>query len=784
MIKLRRPMCLFSVLFVLLLMLILRLSDRLNEDTMYFVADDGQQIEARGILKSISYKNDKLHLYITDISMESDPINSNRKINGLIAYPAEDNNITRLRIGATISVRGKLSCFSRIENEGQYDMRSYYYIRGYDGYLYSADITGMSQSYSIIRDSLYRLRERIKLVYGMYFDEASAGLMEAMVLGDKDELDSDIRSDFANAGISHVLALSGLHIATMGLAVLALLKRLRLNAYLSALVSFIIMVSYCIMTGMTASAVRALIMFIIAVIADLLSRTYDLKTAGVIALDMLLVENPYYMYDSGFLMSFAAVAGIALVYPRLRTMSELLHRRRRRMEYSGLSGYIKLGLVRVFDSILFSLAVQITILPITMYYFYQIPIYGIFLNLIVIPLASILLIAGIAVAVSGYSSVYLSVLNSVTNVIARASARLATWIIGIYRFLSESSLKLKGAVLITGRPTLLRICIYFFVLVLMSMVVTWLAKYKEAAVRNKLPGAYIKRRLAGMTALVTIGLLINLAALIIRRDYDVNISTLSVGQGQCVVLHGSSSPVCVYDCGSTDVNKIGQYRLIPYLKCNAIKNIDFFFVSHMDSDHVNGLIELMSDENMDIAINNIVIPSTAQNYINDNYTELISMAGQRRIPVHTMRTGDVIRSKDVTLSCISPTASCYGADINSGSLMLEIEYNSGRGLYRGVLTGDVTSEVLEDRLNEMNSGYVYCLVPHHGSKSALNGDFYNRTMPLVAVVSAGKNNQYGHPHSEVIKLLDDNHIHTCITYERGQTDLIIDNDRIRLSTMY
>ena len=212
------------------------------------------------------------------------------------------------REGASVRVRGKLRLFRRPANDGEFDAFLYYsQIRGLLFSLSDARILAYSDARAPLKSRLYAVRQVLSDALDQIYGETSA-IMKALLLGQTSLLDEEQKDRYQSAGIIHVLCISGVHLSLIGTAIFSLLRRTGIPTPLSGAVSITFLFLYGLLTGMHTSCVRALIMFSFRAAAKALGRTYDIMTALSVAAVLLLLEQPGYLYHSGFLFSFAAVS--------------------------------------------------------------------------------------------------------------------------------------------------------------------------------------------------------------------------------------------------------------------------------------------------------------------------------------------------------------------------------------------------------------------------------------------------------------------------------------------
>ncbi len=732
---------------------------------------EGKRISFTGRIRSMEEKNGKLILQVGHTSISD---------KNILLYLSENNTTEdELHIGQRISAKGEAGEFDSALNRGQFDQKKYYGVKDIAFPVYNVVISGTGTSYDHLRDGLYRIRKKTAGIYERYFDRRECGIVKALVLADRSSLDDEIKEEYQNAGISHILALSGLHIATVGFIVFGFLKKVNIPSCPAAMVSSGIIMLYCLMAGMPVSAVRALIMFLLSMGALLAGRTPDLRTCAAIAAVIMLIIRPDSLYDSSFLLSFSAVMGIGLVYPSVRYMVSTVIGRSRIQRLHRSEVWMIRSCMAVLKTLMFSVSIQLALLPFTMWFYYQIPVYGIFVNLIAVPLAGFLLLASVAVGLLG-ALTFISFVGPFFEVIIRIPVLTVKGILKLYGMLAAAQASLPGALFVTGRPERIIMWIYGAVLAAVSVGGAVLEQRERSGRIKRKQVRNIKTSAAFMLALCMSGIIL----LFVRDTPEFEISSLYTGQGQCFVIHGKDVPTVMYDCGSTDEKEAGRYMVMPFLKCCGIRHIDTVFVSHLDRDHVSGIIEILNAENTGMGIGRIVISGSKAQEESENYPELLKAAGRHMIPVYKMMAGDSVRYRNMSLKCLSPggTEGLGESDINEGSLVLSVEYTPDDGnCFKALFTGDIGSETEDVLVSDGIERYDYLQVAHHGSRSSANRDFLKRVSPRIALISAGINNSYGHPHEETLNILEQiGQTRTFITSRDGETDMRVFTKRGRM----
>lgn len=733
----RRPMCVICLLFIFFMYMVLLLCG--GVDVKEYKGDN-KSVEITGKVTDKMFKN---NAYCLHIKCKGKNKNSNKYIIYL-----KNQNAFDFKIGQTVKLKGRYKNFSRPENDGQFDSRKYYRIRGYEASIKGATVTHSGKRYSYIKERLFSIKERTKKVYAAYMDESEAGTLSAMVLGDKTGLDADVKDLYQAAGISHVLSLSGLHIAAVGMCLFTILRYSGLGLFGASMISSVVMTMYGLMTGFSTSTIRALIMFILAVIAKAIGRTYDLMSGMCLASILIIVENPYYIFDSGFLLSVLSVSGISLIYPILLDITDFFKKEK--------------GAIyeKTRKSICISLSTNLATLPVVFNTFFKISRYSIFINIIVVPLMSIILGIGIIVLIIANTVIKLKPFRVITRGLLFAAQK----IILLYSFLCGNVSRFAGNYWIVGKGESWQNVVY--IILMSGVVLKYWIYVNQVRTNDKNKDALRKKMKIKETALIVISVFV----LAFRIKPELSVNALSVGQGACNVIYGRNIPTIMVDGGSSDVKDVYKYRIRPFLLSNGISEIDYLFVTHPDIDHISGVKELLSDELKEVNVKHQFVSVEDADSDNPEF-------------VHIISKGDRIENGSITIDCLSPENKGVSVptgegnkreeSLNDMSLVLKVMYENDKNHFTMLYTGDISSEVEQSLINDPQikdklKNIDYLSVPHHGSKYSSSEQFINTVNPKVSVISSGKNNSYGHPHKETLERLESVDTSIYRTDELGQ----------------
>ena len=281
----------------------------------------------------------------------------------------------KLPAGSLVLVSGKLEEIKGPSNPGEFDSRQYYACRHTYYVMKKGNIEGQSRNHSVYGQFLINMQQKFADILEKAGGE-EAGVFEAIVLGDKSNLDAELKMRYQMAGIIHILAISGLHISILGMGLYELLKKAGLGIWPAGILALVIMLQYGMMTGGGVSTMRAVSMFLFSVGARIAGRIYDMPTGMAAACILILMESPAYLVDGGFLLSFGSVIGIGCVWPVLEETLKTEN--------------------KILRSFLASATVQLVTLPVVLWFYGEVSVAGIFLNLLVVPTVGIVLGSGVA----------------------------------------------------------------------------------------------------------------------------------------------------------------------------------------------------------------------------------------------------------------------------------------------------------------------------------------------------------------------------------------------------
>ncbi|MBQ8816162.1 MAG: DNA internalization-related competence protein ComEC/Rec2 [Lachnospiraceae bacterium] len=656
--------------------------------------------------------------------------------NRIYCYASEE--YPEVYLGSRIWMKGTFRAYSASENPGQFDSRLYYHIQGVGGSLQETELIWSDGGQNVVTQRLYELKQYFLQKIDRYFDAEYGGVIKTILLGDKSDLNQDMKQLFQEGGILHILTISGLHISMLGMNGFRLLRRAGLSQKMSAVVSMGIVILYGAMIGTQAATFRAICMFSMQMTGILLGRTYDRLTGLAVAAVLLLLEQPMYVFYSGFLLSFGAVLGITVLTPMVE---QLCKDRGRIIAWFG----------KLFGS---GIGILLATFPIQLYSYYEYPIYSMLVNVIVLPFLPYIV---------GFGAIVLAVPNAAA-VLAVPFAAGAEGLLWIYQWVCRKSRSLPYHCLVLGAPKGWQILVYYGCLAALVWCMKRKWKGKPGSKLLQRMGSKLQyepfrkadrkifRRVFQMSLLykIVLSVVFCVAVVVIlwRPVSGVACSFLSVGQGDCAIVRYREETY-VIDCGSTSKSNVGMQILLPCLKYYGVSEVAGVFISHADADHMNGIIQWLENyEHSHVSIGMIILPELADAALAEEFAELFGLAEKEGIPVVTVGAGDKLELGELEIVVLHPVKGYTDTeDANAYSQVLLFSYEDQSILF----TGDIGAEQETLLLDELAGENIVLLkAAHHGSKYSSSEAFLEVCCPANVVLSYGVGNSYGHPHREAV----------------------------------
>ncbi len=652
-----------------------------------------------------------------------------------------------LRLGDRVRLTGRLEPPPVRRNPSQMDYGAYLRHQGIHASLRAEDETGVAFLHPTSSLSLRlgtALQHRIHKALARHVADPDArAVLLALLLADRSRIEAGALDTFRQTGLMHLLAVSGLHVGLVGLALYVVLKPLLTRLGLSrrtvewsrAAVTIGVLALYVLVTGGSVSVERAFVMAVLLVVGRAWERPADtLNSLGAAAL-VLLTIRPAALFEVGFQLSFGAVAALVTLVPLL--MSAVPDRVRDSTVGSFVSG-----------SLVASLAATLGTAPALLAHFGALPLGGLLLNLPAIPLTGITLAGGLGTAVFDG---WLPLAATGFSQFAEYGARGLLWTSRI----GASGLGWATYTGYLNRPSLL-VAVVLFLLVL----ALW-----------RRPVACRRFALAGV-GMLCLGVWIRVATGAARPTLDVVF--LDVGQGDATLLSFPNGRRVLVDAGlrSPYVDE-GLRTIVPHLKRYGIDRLDALVLTHPDADHIGGARAVL--ENVDVGR----VLHNGQAAASDLWADVQRAADSLGVSVEAITIGDTIGVDPAArLRVLGPSPPLVaGSEPNDASAVLLAEY----GRTRWLLTGDAEASgeaALVARYHGHLSADVV-KVGHHGSRTSSTPRLVSEVgHPAFAIVSVARHNRYGLPNAEPLARWRQTGAQTLLTSAEGAVWLRSDGDTV------
>lgn len=546
-----------------------------------------------------------------------------------------------------------------------------------------------------------------------------SGFLNAMVTGDRSGIDDALRTDMARAGISHLVAVSGMHVCFL-VGLLTIFTgydpRRRMMVVAPALVLFALAV------GGSPSVLRACCLQLSVLLAELLGRETERWTSLFGALALLLLLDPFSAGSVSLQLSFAAVAGMELVTPAARRALS-----RVRLPGTGRAARIANAVLRFLANLLAaSLGAMAFTVPLSAWYFGTLSLAAPLTNLLVLPVASCLFAGTLVVGLVGL------VLPGVAGLLGLGLNVLGGYVLWVVR--GVSAIPYSAVTLTEVYYPAALVGLY----ALLGIALFWRGQRRRVWVLALCAGALV----GGAMALTRLELL----------SAPLTAAVLDVGQGQCVVL-SSKGETAVIDCGGNRYDDAGDI-CADYLNTRGRDRVDKLILTHYHADHANGLDALFRR----LEVREMVLPQMEHD--EETQIHLLALAGEEGAKVTWLSADTGLALGSAELQIFAPLGS-GGANEEGLSVL------AGQGEFHMLLTGDMNTVVEERLVDHAQLPRCQVLVAgHHGSRYASGDALLNAIQPQNAIISVGEN-RYGHPAPDTLERLTKRGIEIYRTDQMG-----------------
>lgn len=696
-----------------------------------------------GTIKEIELKRDyeiSFILQTDSVSIENRVIKTNENLLCRLRSDSIDRKIfyDNAKPGNKILVKGTFQQGRDIRNPGEFDYRKFLLSKGITGLITSYDsasISFLSYEYDFFNNLVFQTRKNIDELIHQLHNSQTAGLLRGLLLADRTEIDYETKQNFVNSGVIHILAVSGLHVGYILLFFLVLFGRF--NIYTRSFLTILGLISFMIITGIPASVFRATLMSVILIIAFLSGRSTNLLNSIALSAVIILLFKPIEIFNPGFQLSYSAVLSIAIIYPVIQKII---------LELSITNKYLKN--ILLFAGV--SLSAQIGTLPFTLAYFNKLSVISLFSNLVIIPLAGIIVGLAIITLLTGSLlpsfAIYFAIVNNVITSLMMDLIRFTGSL--DYAFIRINNFSLLDSIIF-----------YLFIAILI-----YLFRISES----------IKIKLA-----VT---LIIFANIFVFTQFDdkkllpdgvLSVMMIDVGQGDSFLIKFPNNKTAIIDAGVVDPYfDTGERIIIPLLDYLGIKQIDYGFVSHLDTDHYGGFASLLYNKR----VKEIYRPKPDSS---DKSTRFEKFLDKLNIPKYIYE-----KSKkeigNVSLYILNDFDEEDFNTLSSNDKSGIIKIIFGKTSFLFVGDAEIPAEKIYLHSNRKFLDSDVLKVGHHGSKTGSSKEFLEAVSPEISLVSAGIKNKFGHPSEIVLHRLKEINSEILRTDSLGAVLLQSDGNKIKV----
>lgn len=637
------------------------------------------------------YKNKKFIVYI------------NKKNKKLLEY------------GDLIEIKGEYSAPEVARNYKGFD---------YSQYLKTLNIYGtikVEESKIINKNQLSPILITINNIKEKMIDNANrnmpkrtANLLLGILIGERDNIQEDIIESFRTANLSHILAVSGSHTSYIILGITYLISKSKTPKRIGYIITIINLLIFIIITGASYSVVRACIMAIVVIGAKICYRKENFFTSICISLIIILIQNPFAINDIGLKLSFMGTAGIVIFNKSITNF------------------FIKLKIKQKIAEVLsVTFSAQLMIMPITILNFNTISLTFFISNILASPLLGIIIIFG-------FISIFIS---SIFNPISKILFLILHIFLELLILVSKVTEKIPGSSILVKTPNILFAIVYYILILFFNYFFVIKQNPTRRFHKKIIKIITIKNIKNAFKVIAVVFLIMLLLTRIVRIiNPTLKIYFIDVGQGDSTLIVTPKNKKILIDGGEGKTNVLFQYLLD-----RRINKIDYIIISHFDSDHCNGLIEIIEK----MRVENIVM--SKQSKESEEYKKILEIIKQKNIKVSSVKAEDkIIIEKNLYTKILNPAEKFEFQDLNNNAIVAKLVYKNFSMLF----TGDI--EKAEENLakkykNELKSTILK--VAHHGSKTSTSEEFLKYVEPQIALIGVGENNKFGHPNQITIEKL-------------------------------
>ena len=737
-----------SIYLIIIISIISNLIVNFQNEKYENVYKDGEELTLIAIVDSNKEEKEYKDTY---------KIKTEYKDTNLILSVNKNKDI-ELEYGDKILIKGEFVEPSEARNYGGFDYKEYLKSIKIYGTIKADNVEFLANNnnnsiFTFANNINLKIKENInKLIPEKY-----SAIFTGLILGDTSKVEEEVNEDFKIANISHVLAISGMHITYIVIGIELVLKK-GIGKRKTRIITIIILVMYMFITGFMPSVVRSSIMGIIMLISKLIHRKNDIWTSISLSLLILLIYNPFLILNVGLQLSYLGTIGIVCFNKNVYNFLRKLKIQNKKIRYRINRKFI-LFMDKIKEILSVTLSAQIVILPILLFNFNILGIYFFISNILVSIIIGPIIIVGFVCILISFVSIEIAKILSIFMSV------------GIQILISISEIShLPFSKIYIPTPKVWQIVIYYIcVIVINKIYMSFNLKepdFTSIRIRNLvalLKFKFRQNRKKVLKVLIVFVLLVFILNIIPKK---LKIHFVDVGQGDCTFITTPQNKTILIDGGGSmsEEYDVGKSTLLPYILDRGYTKLDYVFISHFDQDHVGGILTILEE----LRVGQVYISKQEQD--SENYQKFLKIVKDKKIQVKVLKQGDCLKiEKNLYFDILWPIEEQIQENVlNNNAMVMKLRY----GKFSMLFTGDIEAigeEKILDFYKEKGESILksdVLKVAHHGSKTSTTQSFFEKVNPKICLIGVGKNNMFGHPTAEVLERINGTKIYR--TDENGE----------------
>lgn len=717
---------------------------------------DGEEIKVEAIV--ISDAQEKEYNYVYKIKILCADNNDKYK-NTYLYLKTSKKSTEKLKYGDKIEVKGSFTEASSQRNYGGFN---------YKEYLKSLKIYGTIKANQLkvlsgdCLNNVFNLANQVSSMMKQKIDssmeETQAAIIKGIIFGDSSDIEKEIQENFRISSISHVLAVSGMHVSYLVIGIQLFLKSI-IGKRKTRFITIVFLIFYMFITGFSPSVVRASMMSILLIGGEILYRKNDIWTSMAISLFLILIYNPFLIENIGLQFSYIGTMGIMILHKSVFSFLKNIKIKNKKWKYKFNRKTI-FFISKIKEILAVTLSAQLAIFPIMIYHFNLFGVYFLISNLLVSVMIGPIII---------FSTIFI-VFSFIFNPISKVICIVLKLLIQMLIIISNLA-ELPFSKLYLSTPKIWMILLYYILIITFNFIYCLYTSPKlnntQVRVRNLIALAKYKIFLNKKKSIIKIFIIILLFFLFQFIPKNLEINFVDVGQGDCTFIVTPRNKTILIDGGgsSSDEFDVGKSTLLPYILDKGYTKIDYIFISHFDQDHVGGILSILQK----IKVKKVIISKQEEN--SENYQKFLEIIKEKGVSVAIVKMGDRVKIENgIYFDILWPTFEQIQENkLNNNSLVMKMYYHNFSVLFTGDIEEEAEKKILETYKSEKNKLVSNVLkVAHHGSKTSTIKEFLDTVNPQIALIGVGKNNMFHHPSEEIIDKLKEYGAIIYRTDERGE----------------